>query len=87
MFHDRQDDCSDVHDPTPEQAEAIALLELNPTGAARPRLTVAQWRHVARVVDALAARDGRTSEAAVPRPRTPDQLTDHSAPSSPRSSR
>jgi hypothetical protein len=44
-------------------AGAIALLELNPDGRAAVRLSLAQWRHVERVVRALGS-------LGVPAPRT-----------------
>ncbi|TKJ25250.1 hypothetical protein [Blastococcus sp. CCUG 61487] len=53
VLHDSMRDVSDARRPTAEQARAIELLELNPDGRELVRLSLAQWRHVNRVVTAL----------------------------------
>jgi hypothetical protein len=53
LVHVTADDVTEARTPTPEQARAIGLLELNPSGLPVPRLSLAQWRHVDRVVRTL----------------------------------
>jgi hypothetical protein len=65
MLRDPVEDVSEVREPTGPQREAITLLELNPSGRPTMRLTLAQWRHVNRVVIALAVRDEATRTAAI----------------------
>lgn len=62
LVHVTDEDCSVAAHPTAAQARAIALLELNPDGHQMVRLTVAQWRHVDRVVVQL-------DEMHIPSPR------------------
>lgn len=55
FVHVTVEDVTEALVPSPEQARAIDLLELNPTGAAAVRLTWLQWEHVDRVVVQLGA--------------------------------
>lgn len=64
VVHVTDEDVTDARHPSLEQARAIALLELNPDGHPLVRLTLAQWRHVDRVVLTLGA-------LGVPTPRPP----------------
>lgn len=64
FVHVTADDVTEARTPTPEQARAIGLLELNPAGLPVPRLSLAQWRHVDRVVLALGS-------LGIPTPRRP----------------
>ena len=66
LLHVTAEDCTDARTPNAEQARAIALLELNPDGRAAVRLSLAQWRHVDRVVRALGS-------LGVPAPRTAEE--------------
>lgn len=63
LVHVTADDVTDARTPTAEQARAIGLLELNPSGRPTVRLSLAQWRHVDRVVRALGS-------LGIPAPRT-----------------
>lgn len=71
------EDISDTRRPTPDQARAINLLELNPGGLQVVRLSLGQWRHVNRVVGALAA-------LGVPPPRV--AADDHPSPTTEKAS-
>lgn len=64
VVHVTEQDVTDARTPTAEQARAIGLLELNPSGRPTVRLSLAQWRHVDRVVNTLRAHG-------IPEPRTP----------------
>lgn len=55
VVHVPDEDCTEARRPTPVQARAIELLELNPHGTEFVRLSVAEWKHVDRVVIALGA--------------------------------
>jgi hypothetical protein len=57
VIHDSSEDVFDARRPTPAQAEAIDLLELNPERRPLVRLSLAQWRQI----DRLAARLARTA--------------------------
>jgi hypothetical protein len=58
VLHVADEDVYDARRLTPEQAEVLDLLELNPEGRPVARLTLAQWRQVDRVVDRLARSRG-----------------------------
>jgi hypothetical protein len=66
MFHDPCTDVSEARHPTRSQREVIDLLGLAPA-AALVRLSMANWRRVDDVVDALA--QARTRPAVIGRPR------------------
>lgn len=68
LVHVTDQDVTDAKTPTAEQARAIGLLELNPDGRPTVRLTLAQWRHVDRVVRSLGA-------LGIPAPRTAPEDT------------
>jgi hypothetical protein len=76
MIHDTAEDVSEVRELSGSQLEAVALLELTAPGRRSVRLTLAQWRHVDRVVVALAIRDAVARDLAiqrtVPSPRDPE---------------
>ncbi len=56
MIHDSAEDVFDARRPTPAQAEAIDLLDLNPQHRPLVRLSLRQWGQI----DRLAARLART---------------------------
>ena len=66
MFHDPCTDVSEARHPSRAQREVIDLLGLAPA-AALVRLSMANWRRVDDVVDALA--QARTRPAVIGRPR------------------
>lgn len=51
--HVTDDDVTEARRPTPAEQRAIRLLELNPHGARLVRLSLAWWRRVDNVADAL----------------------------------
>ena len=57
MLHDSDIDVFEARRPTPAQAEAIDLLDLNPEGRSLVRLSLLQWRQI----DRLAARLARSA--------------------------
>lgn len=57
VVHVTDEDTTEPRTPSPAQVFAIGLLELNPRGLPRPRLSLASWRHVDRVVAALAEKN------------------------------
>jgi hypothetical protein len=56
LIHDSAEDVFDARRPTPAQAEAIDLLDLNPQHRPLVRLSLRQWAQI----DRLAARLART---------------------------
>jgi hypothetical protein len=57
VIHDSDVDVFEARRPTPAQAEAIDLLDLNPHGRSLVRLSLLQWRQI----DRLAARLARSA--------------------------
>jgi hypothetical protein len=54
VIHDSAADVFDARRPTPAQAEAIDLLELNPQHRPLVRLSLLQWRQIDRLAARLA---------------------------------
>jgi hypothetical protein len=54
LIHDSAEDVFDARRPTPAQAEAIDLLELNPQHRPLVRLSLLQWRQIDRLAARLA---------------------------------
>jgi hypothetical protein len=59
VLHVADEDVSEVRRLTPQQAEVVDLLELNPGRRRVVRLTLAQWRQVDRLVARIIRSAGR----------------------------
>lgn len=70
FVHVPDEDTTEMRIPTPEQLEAIEVLEFATPGCSLVRLSLAQWAHVNRAVGVLARRDAIPA-GAIPEPRTP----------------